>query len=129
MTKVKITEIGDKDGYRSEGDRKALVGQIGYFEEEHNANGWVSGWFTFIQPLRYYGNPLCFHNVRVEPVEEDTVNLEVKFDRKTAKKLEKLAKRWNLTQEETLVRILTEITTNKSVTPRDLTPDELAAFE
>ena len=124
MTKVRITEIDDKDGYRSEGDRKALVGQIGYFEEEHNANGWVSGWFTFIQPLRYYGNPLCFHNVRVEPVEEDTVNLEVKFDRKTAKKLEKLAKKWNLSQEETLVRILTEITTNKSVTP-----DELAAFE
>ena len=53
------------------------------------------------------------------------VNLEVKFDRKTAKKLEKLAKKWNLTQEETLVRILTEIT----ATPRDLTHDELAAFE
>jgi len=57
------------------------------------------------------------------------VNLEVKFDRKTAKKLEKLAKRWNLTQEETLVRILTEIVASKSVTPRDVTPDELAAFE
>ena len=56
---------------------------------------------------------------------EDTVNLEVKFDRKTAKKLEKLAKKWNLSQEETLVRILTEIT----ATPRDLTHDELAAFE
>ena len=57
------------------------------------------------------------------------VNIEVKFDRKTAKKLEKLAKKWNLSQEETLVRILTEITTNKSTTPRDVTPDELAAFE
>ena len=57
------------------------------------------------------------------------VNIEVKFDRKTAKKLEKLAKKWNLTQEETLVRILEEITANKSTTPRDVTPDELAAFE
>jgi len=127
--KIKITAIGKKDAFYV--DRKELVGEVGTLIEDIKNGDWDAPIVKFDKPLMGLNYPpTCnFYNVKYEVIEEDTVNLEVKFDRKTAKKLEKLAKRWNLTQEETLVRILTEITTNKSVTPRDLTPDELAAFE
>ena len=120
--KIKITAIGKKDAFYDISD--SIVGKTG--DASHMVNkedGWYSG--QFICDTNIMGSrPTFFYLVKLKTIEEDTVNLEVKFDRKTAKKLEKLAKKWNLSQEETLVRILTEITTNKSVTP-----DELAAFE
>jgi len=122
MTKVKITAIGKEDAFYA--DRKELVGEVGTLIEDIKNGDWDALIVKFDKPLMGLNYPpTCrFYNAKCEVIEEDTVNLEVKFDRKTAKKLEKLAKKWNLSQEETLVRILTEIT-------RDVTPDELAAFE
>jgi len=120
--KIKITEIGMSDAFYI--DRKELVGEVGTLIEDTKNGDWGAPVVRFDKPLMGLNYPpTCnFYSARYEVIEEDTVNLEVKFDRKTAKKLEKLAKKWNLSQEETLVRILTEIT-------KDVTPDELAAFE
>ena len=125
--RVTIIEVSPRDAFYDISD--SIVGKTG--DASHMVNkgdGWYSG--QFICDTNIMGSrPTLFYLVKLKTIEEDTVNLEVKFDRKTAKKLEKLAKKWNLSQEETLVRILTEITANKSATPRDVTPDELAAFE
>ena len=125
--KIKITEIGMSDAFYHR--RELFLGRTGTLLEDKGdflRNGYRGFNILFDDPIptgdsfdvTYY--PFAY--AKYEVIGEDTVNLEVKFDRKTAKKLEKLAKKWNLSQEETLVRILTEIT-------KDVTPDELAAFE